>query len=45
MQRSCIISNNFNKAQGNSRETWKIINNIRGKQNSKIKPSFIIDGT
>ena len=34
-----------NKAQGNSRETWKIINNIRGKQNSKIKPSFIIDGT
>ena len=35
----------FNKAQGNSRETWKIINNIRGKQNSKIKPSFIIDGT
>ena len=35
----------FNKAQGNSRETWKIINNIRGKQNAKIKPSFIIDGT
>ena len=35
----------FNKAQGNSRETWKIINNIRGKHNSKIKPSFIIDGT
>ena len=35
----------FNKAQGNSRETWKIINNIRGKQNSKMKPSFIIDGT
>ena len=34
-----------NKAQGNSREKWKIINNIRGKQNSKIKPSFIIYGT
>ena len=33
----------FDKAQGNSRETWKIINEIRGKQKSKIKPSFIID--
>ena len=34
----------FENAQGNSRETWKIINEIRGKSKSKIKPSFIIDG-
>ena len=35
----------FNKANGNSQETWKVINKIRGKQKVKIKPSFIIDGT
>ena len=35
----------FNKANGNSQETWKVINEIRGKQKVKIKPSFIIDGT
>ena len=32
----------FNKANGNSKETWKVINEIRGKQKVKIKPSFII---
>ena len=35
----------FDKANGNSKETWKVINEIRGKQKVKIKPSFIIDGT
>ena len=35
----------FNKAQSYSRETWQIINNIRGKQNFKIKQALIIDGT
>ena len=35
----------FQKVQGNSKETWKIINEIRGKHKNKIKPSFIIDGT
>ena len=34
----------FKKAEGNSKETWKIINEIRGKHKVKIKPSFIIDG-
>ena len=34
----------FEKVQGKSKETWKIINEIRGKQKNKIKPSFIIDG-
>ena len=33
------------KVKGNSRQTWKLINEIRGKQKTKIKPSFIIDGT
>ena len=35
----------FDKARGNSRETWKIINDIRGKHKTTIKPSFIVDGT
>lgn len=35
----------FEKAQGDSRDTWKVINEIRGKTKGKIKPSFIIDGT
>ena len=34
----------FKKAEGNSKETWKIINEIRGKHKVKIKPYFIIDG-
>lgn len=34
----------FNDAEGNSKKTWKIINEIRGKTNSKIKASFLIDG-
>ena len=34
----------FKKAEGNSKETWKIISEIRGKHKVKIKPSFIIDG-
>ena len=29
---------------GNSKKTWEIINEIRGKEKSKIKPSFIVDG-
>ena len=28
------------KEEGNSKETWKIINEIRGKHKVKIKPSF-----
>ena len=35
----------FDKANGNSKETWKVINEIRGKLKVKTKPSFIIDGT
>ena len=34
----------FDAVQGNSKETWKLINEIRGKCKDKIKPSFLIDG-
>ena len=34
----------FDEAQGNSKKTWQIINEIRGKTKSNIKPSFKIDG-
>jgi hypothetical protein len=35
----------FDEAQGNSKKTWKIINEIRGKGRTDIKPSFKIDGS
>lgn len=38
-------SEKFDRAYGNSKKTWEIINELRGKQNSKIKPSFQINGT
>ena len=44
MQKKTIVSNNLKKVEGNSKQTWKLINEIRGKQKTKIKPSFIIDG-
>ena len=34
----------FKKVEGNCKETWKLINEIRGKQKPRTKPSFIIDG-
>ena len=34
----------FDRAYGNSKKTWKLINEIRGKDKSKLKPSFLIDG-
>ena len=37
------IFKKFEKADGNSKETWKIINEIRGKHKARIKPSFIIN--
>ena len=33
----------FKRAEGNSKETWKIINEIRGKRKTKIKPSFLLN--
>ena len=37
------IFKKFEKADGNSKETWKIINEIRGKHKARINPSFIIN--
>ena len=34
----------FDEAKGNSKKTWQIINEIRGKGRTPIKPSFKIDG-
>ena len=33
----------FGKVAGNSKKTWELINEIRGKKRQKIKPQFIID--
>ena len=34
----------FEKASGNIKKTWEIINDLRGKSKSNIKASFVIDG-
>ena len=34
----------FDRAQGKSKEIWKVLNEIRGKAKNKPKSSFIIDG-
>ena len=36
--------NKFQAVQGDCKKTWQLINEIRGKQKTKIKPSFIING-
>ena len=36
--------NKFQSVQGDCKKTWQLINEIRGKKISKIKPSFIING-
>ena len=37
------IFKKFQKAEGNSKETWKILNELRGKRKTKIKPLFVLD--
>ena len=34
----------FNIAVGNTKKTWEVINELRGKSKANIKASFIIDG-
>ena len=34
----------FSKVSGNMKKTWALINELRGKANSGIKASFVIDG-
>ena len=33
----------FQDAEGNPKSTWKLINNLRGKHKTDLKPSFFID--
>ena len=33
----------FKDAEGNPKSTWKLINNLRGKHKTDLKPSFFID--
>ena len=34
----------FKKFNGNIKKTWQLINELRGKSNRSIKPSFMVDG-
>ena len=34
----------FTEVEGDPKATWKLINNLRGKHKTDLKPSFIIDG-
>ena len=35
--------NKIEECQGDSKKTWQLINQVRGKQNKQIKPSFMIN--
>lgn len=35
--------NKIEDCQGDSKKTWQLINQVRGKQNKQIKPSFMIN--
>ena len=37
--------NKFDKAEGNSKKTWDLINKLRGKNNTKNKAMFLVDGS
>jgi hypothetical protein len=42
--KSSLMANKFEKCKGNSKKTWKLINEIRGKSKAVTKDDFIIDG-
>ena len=41
--KSAFTSNKFTECKNDRKKTWKIINELRGKAKSPLKPSFIID--
>ena len=41
--KSNYYSNKFEAANGNTKKTWEIINELRGKKKGSLKPSFIVD--
>ena len=44
MAKKNYYSKRFNNVEGNIKKTWELINELRGKNKSKIKAQFIIDG-
>ena len=40
-----FYSDRFDQCKGNSKKTWELINELRGKSKTKSKPSFLINGT
>ena len=40
-----FYSKKFDQTNGNSKKTWKLINELRGKSKYKLKPHFIINGS
>ena len=41
--RSKHYSDKFEKSRGNKKKIWQVINELRGKEKPKMKPSFMID--
>ena len=40
-----FFSKRFDQTKGDSKKTWKLINELRGKSKSKLKSHFIINGS
>ena len=43
--KNMFYSKKFDQCKGNSKQTWQLINELRGKCKNKVKSSFIINGT
>ena len=43
MAKNKYYTGKFEDAEGNPKSTWKLINNLRGKHKTDLKPSFFID--
>ena len=43
--KSAHSANQFDKAEGNSKKTWKVINELRGKTKTQPSSKFIVDDT
>ena len=43
MAKNKYYTGKFKDAEGNPKSTWKLINNLRGKHKTDLKPSFFID--
>ena len=43
--KSKFYNNKFDQCKGNSKKTWELINELRGKSKTKSKASFLVNGT